>query len=85
MDAAGQIREIIERLIQGHLRGDELLLHVEPILRQVSSGRAWQRQVDAIVNDVELATYTLNDPKRCDAVVEILKAALHLLGEAASK
>jgi hypothetical protein len=85
MDAAGEIREIIERLSHGYLRGDELLLHVEPILRQVSSGRAWQRQVDVIVNDIEVATYTLNEPKRCDVVLEILKRALHVLDETPAK
>lgn len=81
MDQVNEIHEIIERLIATQLRPDELLVHVEPILRNVSKDRTWQRQIDGIVNDIEITLYTLDEPKRRDMLVEILKGAVNLVGK----
>lgn len=79
MTTATEIGAIIDRFVSGQIPLGELLSHIEPALRRASNERLWQRRVDAIANDIEFAIYTLNDPERRDAIVEILNQAVRVL------
>lgn len=77
MSPQQEIASIKQRFVDGMLPIDELLLHVEPILREAMSGR--ERAANEVVNAIERAIFTLDEPRRTAVIAECLDSAIELL------
>lgn len=74
MDHSEVLREIATKFSAGKIVADELLLHVEPALR-LAAGDAEARR---IVNAIEVALFTLNEPRRSAEIMSLLEDAIRL-------
>ena len=77
MSPQEKIANIKARFVNGALPLDELLLHFEPVLRDAMLDD--EKAANKLVNAIERAMFTLNEPQRANAIVECLDLAIALL------
>ena len=65
------------RFVNGSLSLDELLQHLEPVLRSAMPDD--EKAANKLVNAIERAMFTLNEPQCTNTIVECLDLAIALL------
>jgi hypothetical protein len=72
------IEVIRNSFIEGAISLDDLLLYVEPVLNQCVMDPIKQLAAKKIINEIETAIFSKNEPQRTDLIGELLNAARDL-------
>ena len=62
--------------VAGKISGDNLLLHLEPVLSQAANDPGTQHEARTLVNRIERALFTEAEQRKSSAVVHLLDACV---------
>ena len=68
-----------ERFLAGAIPVEELLLHVEPLLRELVRTKEQEEEAKKLVNAIEIAIFTQPEPARSAVIGDLLSTAVRVV------